>query len=208
MGQSNDRWEEWYKRLGAAKPQSKEWYEIASMMENHHIRAAIVNRGPYDEDEILREAEKALRSAQSALGEKHPRAAEALQNLGFYYTAIKNERDTALDYFEKAKALAGERNPFLADTYFRLGIYCYQQQDAAKAQEVLQEALAVRRADPNADASDVAETLFILSMATAANTGKRAAKALAQEAFDRIKLSAPKSELYAQIKKWLDELKE
>ena len=49
---------------------------------------------PY-EDEMLREAEKALRSAQSALDKKHPRAAEALQNLGFYYTSIKNEPDTA-----------------------------------------------------------------------------------------------------------------
>ena len=61
---------------------------------------------PY-EDEMLREAEKVLHSAQSALGETHPRAAEALQNLGFYYTAIKNEPDTRL-CLECSQAVGGE----------------------------------------------------------------------------------------------------
>jgi len=104
--------------------------------------------------------------------------------------------------------VAGDRSPVLAETYFRLGLYWYQRGDAAKAEEALREALAIRRADPKTGPKDLAETLFILSYATAVTTGAGAARRLAQEAFDLEQANAPQSPLLADIRSRLDQLRE
>lgn len=203
----NDKWDQWYEKLGAAKPETKEWYEIAAMMENHHVRAGIVNREPYDAKELLGVAQRALESAQSALGENHPRAAEAMQNLGFYYVAIKKEPERGTDYFQKARALAGDRNPVLAQTYYCLGIYWYKERNAVKAEEVLREALAIQQEDPNAEPEDLAQTLLMLSYATAVTSGVVAAINWAQKAVQFLSAKAPGSELMEDIKNRMNDLR-
>ncbi len=201
--------EEWYRRLGKAKPESPEWYEIASMMENDHVRTSIVNRKPDGDDKLLELAREALRAAQHSLGEKHPRAAEAMQNLGFYYLAVKEDQEKALDYLQRAAALAGARNPALAATYVRAGIYLYEKRDVSKAEEAFEEALAIQRADPNVDPEDLAHTLFLLSYPRAVASGPPAALELTQEALDVLqKAKLRKSPLLANIKERLEDLRE
>jgi len=209
MSQSDDKWKEWYERLQAVEPQSREWYEIASMMENQHVRASIVNypKSHYDEGHLLETAQDAVRSAEHALGKNHPRAAEAVQNLGFYYMVVKNDPDTAIDYFDKARSIAGDRNPALALTYYRLGLFWYRKKDAAKAEESLREALAIRRLEPTVDPEDLAETLFILSYPTAITTGAEEAIQMAQEALDIVRAKAPNSWLLPEIEKHLNDLR-
>lgn len=43
-----------------------------------------------------------------------------------------------MDYFQKALVLTCDQNPVLAQTYVRLGIYLYQEQDFPQADEILQ----------------------------------------------------------------------
>jgi tetratricopeptide (TPR) repeat protein len=206
VAKRGDKWEQWYEMLHKAKPNSKEWYEIASMMENHHVRASIFNREPYDEKELFEVAEKAVTSAQHALGENHPRAAEALQNVGFFYAAIKDDADKARGYFEKASALAGDSNPVLALTYYSLGVDYFKKKDVDRAQELLREALDIQRADATVDRTDLSNTLYMLSYTTANTIGRDAALPLAKEAYDVLKANSPKSAKLSDIKDWITKL--
>ena len=110
------------------------------------------------------------------------------------------------NHFDQARALAGDSNPVLALTYYQLGLDYYKKRDADKSEELLHEALDIQRADPNVDPRDLANTLFMLSYATAAATGNDAALPLAKEAYDVLKANSPNSKTLSDIKKWIEEL--
>lgn len=164
--------------------ESKEWYEEAATAENEYVRAVILKGDHPQHDQALKVAERARDMARSALGQDHPAYAEALQNLGVYYSAIEKDANKADDFFGQARAVVGRDHVILARSYYFLGMFWYEARDPKQAETFFSEALAIQRHALTAHDPALAQTLVCLALAKAALEGPGAALALLEEALE------------------------
>src|SRR3990170_7803594 len=93
--------------------------ERAAASENDWVRARILQKDPPLEGSLLQIAERARNMAANSLGRHHPAYAVALQNLGIYYDFIEHDVDTAIRFFDEARAVLKESDRPLAYGFFK-----------------------------------------------------------------------------------------
>jgi tetratricopeptide (TPR) repeat protein len=125
--------------------ETKEWYEEAAREENEWVRAVILIPDHPMRDNALEIATRARDMAGRALGKTHPSYAEAVQNIGVYYSALGNDPKKATKYFDQARRVVGPYHPILSRSFYFLGRYYYELGNEDKAETFLNEALAVLR---------------------------------------------------------------
>ena len=178
--------------------QTKEWYEEAAAEENKYVRAVILKKDHFEHDDAFEVADRACKMAAETLGEDHPAYAVALQNLGLYYNAVKNDVIAAIDCFDKARAIVRRYHPALAEGFFWLGIFHYESRNVEKAEDFFSEALAIQRRSLGSNHLELARTLICLAYAKEVTRGSRAAVGLMEEALaiQRASLPTDSEEVY------------
>jgi tetratricopeptide (TPR) repeat protein len=157
--------------------------EEAAASENDWVRARILKQDPPAEGSLRRIAERARDMAAGSLGTRHPAYAVALQNLGIYYDAVKNDGATANEFFARARAVLNDNDLPLSYGFYWLGIFHFQvKHDAKQAEGPLTQALAIQRRALGKDDLRLADTMIALAWAKAAASGIDAAIALMEEA--------------------------
>jgi Tfp pilus assembly protein PilF len=152
----------------------KEWYEEAARKENEWVRAVILIPNHVVQKDALEIATNARDMAGQALGETHPSYAEAVQNIGVYYSALGNDPKKAAEYFDQARSVVGPYHPVLSMSFYCLGLYHYEFGNADKAEKFLKEALAIFRREGYAHDPRIAQVLTMLAdiKSTAGKTRK------------------------------------
>jgi tetratricopeptide (TPR) repeat protein len=128
--------------------QTKEWYEEAAKQENEWVRAVIMKPNPVNrllQSDALQIATRASDMAGRALGKFHPSYAEALQNIGVYYSALGDETEKANEYFDRARTVVGPYHPVLSRSFYFLGRYHLDSGKLEQAEVFLNEALGILR---------------------------------------------------------------
>ena len=157
--------------------------EEAARNENDWVRARILKRDPPAEGSLLQIAQRARRMAANSLGTEHAAYAVALQNLGLYYDAIENDGAKANELFTQARAVVKANDLPLAEGFYWLGIFHHEvSRDAARAQAVLDEALAIERRALGSEDARLAQTMSALAETKAASGDIDAAIALLKDA--------------------------
>jgi tetratricopeptide (TPR) repeat protein len=161
----------------------KAMYEEAAKSENEWVRAVILKPNHPAKDDALEVATNARDMAGRALGKTHPAYAEAIQNLGLYYSVIEKDDQKAEKFFEKARAVVGQFHPVLSRTFYFLGLYFEEAGDGAKAEHFFAEAMAIVKREGYAYDPRVAQMLAKLAdIKLAANDRNDALKLLNQAA--------------------------
>jgi len=138
---------------------SREWYEEAAASENEYVRGVILKPGHAEHERALEIAERARDMARRSLGEDHSAYAEALQNVGVYYSAIEKDAKRADEFFEQARAVVGRDHAILARSYYFLGVFWYEEREPKRAETFFGEALAIQRRTLKTDDPALAQTL-------------------------------------------------
>lgn len=129
--------------------QTEEPYEEAARQENEWVRAVILKPNHPLQDHALEIATDARDMAGRALGNTHPSFAEAVQNIGVYYSVLGNDQKKAAEYFDQARNVVGPYHPVLMLGFYLLGLYHHESGNADTAETFLKEALEILRLEGN-----------------------------------------------------------
>src|ERR1039457_2955104 len=143
--------------------QTKEWYEEAARQENEWVRAVILKPNHPAQKDALEIATNARDMAGRALGKTHPSYAEAVQNIGVYYSVLGNDPKKAADYFDQARRVVGPYHPVLSRSFYFLGQYHHESGHADKAEAFLKEGLEIFRREGYAHDPRIAVVLTVLA---------------------------------------------
>jgi hypothetical protein len=143
--------------------QTKEWYEEAARHENDWVRAVIFKPNHPVQDDALEIATNARDMAGKALGKTHPSYAEAVQNIGVYYSVLGNDQTKAAKYFDQARSVVGPYHPVLMMSFYLLGLYHHESGNQDMAGTFLKEALGILRREGYKYDPRVAQVLTMLA---------------------------------------------
>jgi tetratricopeptide (TPR) repeat protein len=135
----------------------------AASSENEWVRAVILKPGHEMQDEALEIATRARDMAGRALGEDHPLYAEAVQNVGVYYSALAGDPATAEEHFDQARRVVGPYHPVLLLSFYFLGMFHAEAGDADQARRYLGEALTILRHEGHPDDPRVDQVRALLA---------------------------------------------
>jgi tetratricopeptide (TPR) repeat protein len=142
--------------------QTKEWYEEAASQENEWVRAVILTPNHPVQDDALEIATNARDMAGRALGKTHPSYAEAIQNIGVYYSVLGDDQKKADKYFDQARSVVGPYHPVLVQSFYLLGQY-YESGNPDMAGAFLKEALGILRMEGHKYDPRIAQVLTMLA---------------------------------------------
>jgi tetratricopeptide (TPR) repeat protein len=143
--------------------ETKDWYEKAASEENEWVRAVILKPKHPAQKDALEIATNARDMAGRALGKTHPAYAEAIQNIGVYYSALGHDPNKAAENFDQARRVVGPYHPILTRSFYFLGLYYHDAGDAAKAEAFLNDALEILRHEGYEYDPRIAQVLSILA---------------------------------------------
>jgi tetratricopeptide (TPR) repeat protein len=162
--------------------QKKELYEEAAREENEWVRAVILTQNHPAQEDALEIATRARDMAGRALGKTHPSYAEAVQNIGVYYSTLGNDPKKAAEYFDQARRVVGPYHPVLIRSFYFLGKYHHESGNADEAERFLNEVLGILRREGYAYDPRIAEVLTMLADIKSAAGEAHEASAYLEEA--------------------------
>jgi tetratricopeptide (TPR) repeat protein len=138
-------------------------YEEAARRENEWVRAVILKPNHPLQDHALEIATNARKMAGKALGKTHPSYAEAVQNIGVYYSVLGNDQKKAANYFDQARSVVGPYHPVLMLSFYVLGLYYQESGNPEMAATFLKEALGILRREGQKYDPRIAQVLTMLA---------------------------------------------